>query len=134
MNKSVAHSVLIIIDLAAIYACFYVYSAYSDITQLIDNSAESITIQKPTGLYIVLIMVPIVHGTGFFNIPKRFHKIANSVLVILFALMVFTGVYIDSDLERKIVKSGYTLCESMTEQFRVSEFVTYLRDSKKCTE
>ena len=133
MNKTTAHIILLLIDIAALFACYYVYSEYRDISRQINELGESVMIQKPLGLYAALIIVPAIHATAYFNIPENRAKLVNRSFIVLFVLLVVSAFVFDSWFNEKIIESGYVYCEEMSESMRMSEFRVYLKEGQECT-
>jgi len=133
MNKTTAHIILMLVDIAALFACYYVYSEYRDISSQLNDLVESVMIQKPLGLYAVLIIVPALHATAFINIPDSRAKLANSSFIAFFVMLVVSALAFDSWFEEKITEAGYVYCEAMSESMRTSEFRVYLREGLECT-
>lgn len=132
MSKKSAHLILLVVDLAALFACYYVFNVYSDIISQINNQVEIIDVQKPLGMYALLIVVPVIHALGFVKIPENRLKLANISMVVFFiVLTVFSWIF-DVKLEDKIEDAGYYYCSTLSESMTVSEFRTYLKDEDTC--
>lgn len=132
MSKTTVHIILFFIDIAAIFACLYVFGEYHDISDQLNSFVDSIVVQRPLGLYFVLIIVPIIHCSGLVRIAKKREKLANNCLITCFALLIISAFVFDSWVESKITNAGYYYCEDMSESMRMSEFKRYLRDDLEC--
>lgn len=134
MNKTTAHIILAFIDIAALFACYYVYSEYRDISSQLNELVESVMIQKPLGLYAVLLVVPALHTTAYLKIPDNRAQLANRSFIVLFVLLIVSALIFDSWFESIITESGYVYCEGMSESMRTSEFRVYLKQGLECTD
>ena len=132
MNKSVAHIILLLVDAAALFACYYVCSEYENVIREINTFTDSIILQKPLGLYSVLIMVPVLHGVSLLSITEEKSKLLNRSVVIFFLILVVSAFVFDAWLENKIINSGYYYCNEGSESMRMSEFRLYLREGQEC--
>lgn len=132
MNKTIAHIILSLIDVAALFACYYVYSEYREITNQLHESVDKVMIQKPLGLYAVLIVMPVLHGISIFKITKNRAKLANNSFIVFFILLVASAFIFDSRLDKKITQSGYYYCDELSESMRMSQFRTYIKEGMAC--
>ena len=133
MNKTTAHIILLLIDIAALFACYYVYSEYRDISFQLTELVESVMIQRPLGLYAVLTLVPAIHATAYIKIPDNKAKLVNRSFITFFVVLVISAFVFDSWFDEKITESGYVYCEGRSESMRMSEFRVYLKEGLECT-
>lgn len=109
------------------------YSEYENVIRELNAFTDSIILQKPLGLYSVLIIVPVLHGFSLLSITEEKLKLLNRSVVIFLLILVVSAFVFDAWLENKIINSGYYYCNEGSESMRMSEFRLYLREGQKCT-
>lgn len=134
MNKTTAHIILGGIDIAALGACYYVFSEYHAVEYQLATGVGSFFIQRPLGLYLLIVVAPIVHTVSFFDRLTQTKKWVNYALIIVFLIIVSIGIIVDIRLEARILESGYYYCPSKSQTMRLSEFKAYLRKDLPCLE
>lgn len=134
MNKVTAHSILAVFDIAALAACYYVFTEWRSIDELISIGSNSVSMQSHLGFYLLSIMVPVVHILTLFKWPESAKKLGNLFLVALFVLLMVGAFTLDSSLEDKLLSAGYHYCTEQSEAMTFSEFKTYVKDTSQCIE
>ena len=134
MNKVRAHIILCFFDIGAIAACYYVFAKWNNIVQQINVSIESITLQSPIGLYLLIVVVPVIHVLSLFRWKGAAEIWANRFLIFSFLFMLVGAFYLSSCFDNKLVTAGYRYCASQSERMTFSEFKTYVRGDLKCSD
>ncbi|MCP4117881.1 MAG: hypothetical protein GY737_21265 [Desulfobacteraceae bacterium] len=134
MNNTTAHIILGFFDVAALGACYYVFTQWNTIDQQIIGSAESITFQNLIGFYTMMIVVPVTHILSLFQWQGTAKKWANRFLIFFFMLMIVGGFTLSLSFKNKLLNAGYRYCASQSERMTLSEFKTYLREDMKCSD
>ncbi len=134
MNKTSAHIVLAVFDIAALAACYYVFTEWKNIGELISTNSNSVSMQSHFGFYAILIMVPTVHAMSVFRWPDYVKKWCNRLLVAQLLLLTASAFALDLCLEDKLRSAGYHYCPMQSEAMSFSEFKTYRKDNSSCSE
>jgi hypothetical protein len=134
MNKKTAHLIIGIFDLAAIAACYYVFYRVGVIHHSINSDVKVIELQRPIGLYLLLLIVPVVHVLGLFRFSQKILKFVNISAIFCFLLLLVAGLYADRVLESQILKAGYQYCPTRSSGGAFSEFRVYLHDGIQCSD
>lgn len=134
MNKASAHIVLAVFDIAALAACYYVFTEWKSISELISANSNNVSMQSHFGFYALLIMVPTIHIMTAFQWPNYVKKWCNLLLVAQLLLLTASAFSLDLFLEDKLRSAGYHYCPSQSEVMSFSEFKTYFKDNSSCLE
>ncbi|MCK5229230.1 MAG: hypothetical protein KAR13_03130 [Desulfobulbaceae bacterium] len=133
MNKNTAHIIIGILDVAAVAACYYVFTQWQQIDQLINVNSESITVQNYLCLYTLMVAVPVTHVLALFQWQGTAKNWANRLLLSFFLLVLVGALSLDVYLKDKILNAGYHYCANRSAGMTFSEFKTYLRGDKQCS-
>jgi hypothetical protein len=134
MKKKTAHTIMLLFDAATLAACYYAFSEWQDIHQSIKIEAQTITVQSPFGIYILMLMMPIIHGLTLIDWRGSLKKWINRLIISIFLLMVVGLFFLNSYIDKKIVGSGYIYCAKQSEFMTFSKFNTYVREKALCTD
>jgi hypothetical protein len=132
MNRATAHFVLGILDIAALYACYYVFDTWAQIGEQIENKVEQISIQAYFGLYGLVVLIPFIHILSLFNWKDRVKQWLSRSLVALLLLLFINAFALESIMKSRLIDAGYHYCHALSEQMTFSEFSTYLEDHIPC--
>lgn len=132
MNKTTAHIIVGLADIAAVASCYYAFIEWMSVTQAINTESESISVQSYFGLYILIILVPIIHITSLIQWNSFTTKLINGSLIILFLLMLFGVILLDSHINNKLKNAGFHYCDKQSVMMTFSEFRTYLKENIPC--
>ncbi|MEJ2621932.1 MAG: hypothetical protein P8163_17265 [Candidatus Thiodiazotropha sp.] len=132
MNRATAHFVLGILDVAALYACYYVFDEWAYIGEQIENRVEQISIQAYFGLYALMALIPLIHALSFFSWKDGARKWLSRSLIALLILLFINAFVLESRIKARLSDAGYHYCQALSEQMTFSEFSTYLSDHIPC--
>jgi hypothetical protein len=132
MNRTTAHFVLGILDVAALYACYYVFDEWAYIGEQIENKVEQISMQSYFGLYALMALIPLVHALSFFNWKGGAQKWFSRSLIAVFFMLFINAFVLESRIKIRLSDAGYHYCQALSEQMTFSEFSTYLSDHISC--
>lgn len=134
MGKFKAHIVLSLFDIMAIFVCYHVVREWNRVSGSVLLSEYSIGVQKPLGLYILLLVIPFMHFSSLINIPVSYKKATSYVLVGIFLLMIILSFYIDYRIDNILTNADYSYCQQKSEGMRFSEFKVFVTDDGQCIE
>lgn len=133
MNRTTAHLILGFFDVAALYACYYVYTEWRNLKQLLALNVSTITYQEYFCAYLLLMAVPVVHIMSFIDWQDVYRKLANIFLILIFLLIFLAVVGSNSLLEHHLLKAAYTYCPQQSETMTFFGFKTYFNKESLCT-
>lgn len=134
MGKLRAHIILSLFDIATLFVLYHLFSEWNRISDSILLSENNIRIQKPLGLYLLLLVIPLIHLTSLINVPKTYNRLANYALSGVFLLIIVFSFYLDVRIESRLINAGYSYCKNKSENMRFSEFKVFLKDRNQCIE
>lgn len=132
MKKSTAHLVLVLFDVLAVMAVYYVFSEWRSLHYLIDSRVERISYQNYFSLIVLFFFMPLMHILTFINWQKRFQKLGNGLVIGFFSALIAVAVYLNSQIEKDLVANDYTECLNLSRAMTFSEFKTYMKSELLC--
>lgn len=132
MDTKSAHWVLGIFDIAAFFTCYYVYTEWNSLNELINGNAQSISVQQYFLFISLIILVPIIHVLIFFQPFQIVKNWGNRFMIFLFLIMFVGAFYLESFLQGKLQAAGYSYCNELSEQMTFSEFRVYINQDSQC--
>lgn len=125
MNKTIAQLIFVLIDLAAIYMAYRTIKNFFELSDNIKNHVSEINFQWPLGLYLLLLVVPILHLSSFVKLEfieksglKEYFTFIP--LIIIVAIIVYFNMSISSKLNNHNYKYDTEKSKRMTfSTFRV---------------
>ncbi|SDU36878.1 hypothetical protein SAMN05216210_3410 [Halopseudomonas salegens] len=132
MNKITAHLVLGLFDVAAVAACVYVFSSWTNIDGQLSQNVDSLSVSSNLNLAGLMVIVPVTHSMALFNWKESIQKWGNRCLIGLFLFLLVGAFIMDSYLESKILAAGYEYCAGQSEKMTFSEYRTYVGENRAC--
>ena len=132
MNKKTAHWVFGILDVAALFACYYVAIEWNQINKLIAIDSSSISIQQNFQFMLLIILLPVTHAISFLQSLEIVKRRGSVILIILFVFVFVSAFFVGLHLETKLQTSGYSYCAEQSEPMTFSEFRIYLNAGSEC--
>jgi hypothetical protein len=132
MTKPTAHLILVVFDILAVLAVYYVITRWFEIRQLIDERSGEVTYQGYFTLISLIAMIPIIHGFSLIPWKTKQHPLANSLLIAVSILMAVFALFAHFQIEKKLISTGYIYCDELTEVMTFSKFKTYMRPELEC--
>lgn len=132
MYKKTAHWVLGLFDFAALLTCYFVYTEWNQVNEMIAAGSNSISIQQNFQYMLLIVLVPVTHLMIFGQSIAIIKKQGSRLLIILFLTGLISAFLLGSDLDNKLQTAGYQYCAELSEPMTFSEFRTYLNETKAC--
>jgi hypothetical protein len=132
MNKATTHFVLGILDVSALYACYYVFDTWEQIGEQIENRVDQISMQAYFGLYALVALVPVIHALSLFDWKDRTKQWLSRGLGALLLLLFVNTFVLESMVKAKLSNADYHYCHALSKQMTFSEFSAYLSDRLSC--
>lgn len=132
MNKTRAHLLLGVFDLAALAACWWAWSELHQLSLAVSAAVQPIQVQRPVGLLAVAVMVPVVHGICSIPWRGKWSGRAGAVLVVLGTLTLSGVWWVDAAVEKRLIAAEYHRCPGKTRQMTVSKFETWAYEREQC--
>lgn len=127
MDKRLAHFVLLIFDGLSLWAFYHVIDKWHEVVQSINAGVSAIELQSPFGLYMVMLIMPIIHSQCLVKIKRKsVEKLRNYLVAGLFLFLLLSGFVFDYLIEKEVTNAGYQLCPSQSEALTFSTFKVYL--------
>lgn len=135
LSKKNAHIVLILFDIAALAAIYWVYHYYCDIYELIEKQGSGIELESSLFYIILLLIMPVIHLLSVVNSIgfKKKHVFERYMAWLIGAAAVglISGRYvIQYKIETDLKNSGYVLCD----RFVKGRFQSEIYQFSKCDE
>lgn len=134
MNKLTAHLIFGLLDVAAVAACYHVFAEWNQITQAIAVNSNQVTFQNHFVFYVLMIILPVIHGLTLFSWQDNAKKWANRGLIAAFLILLGIAFLLDMHMEDRLLTAEYRYCEARSEVMTFSEFKTYVRDDIPCSD
>ena len=138
MQKSVAHAILALFDIAALGAAYYAITQRELALSLAESQAATIQYQSVLGFYLLLLLVPLIHGVALFEAFKplqhNIKKVLNYCLVGALALSIAGAVMFTRSIDARLALSGYQYCELKSESLTFSTYKFFVREPEQCAD
>ena len=139
MNKSLAHTILLIGDILCIWGLWIGYHSLIDVLSEINCQIDIINFGSKDGFFIAAAILPIAHMITIveYFFPayiKKHMKILNVSTIIALVFFIITGVYISSWLKFKVENTGYVYCRNASGISALARTLVYTKNIKICEE
>lgn len=126
MKKTTAHIIFGCFDIAAVGACYHVYHTWVSVHKMLLEGVQQVTIQIPTGLYLLTVLVALVHLMSLVQWSGKKKNWMNYGLVISLVLLTVMCLSFDVILQKHILNAGYRYCVEKSESMTFSKFKTFV--------
>ncbi len=138
MSKRMAHVVLVLVDILALFAIWLGYDEIRRVFIGIVNSADIISFNNRTGFLFVAIIVPITHSFAVCHhywwqkALKKKATLVNWSFIVL-GLVVFASAFlISTHIQTYVEKAGYQHCPKGDDRMTFSTYLVYTKDAAIC--
>ena len=138
MSKKTAHTVLILIDLLAIFALWLGYDEIRQILTGLADAADTISFNNRVGFLFVAVLVPMAHIYAiceYFFLKKIVIQKAAMIngLVIMVGCAVFAfAFFISKNIQTHVEEAGYHHCPAADDRMTFSTYLVFTKDETVC--
>lgn len=139
MNKTFAHTILLIGDIFCIWGLWIGYHSLIEVLSEINCQIDIINFGSRDGFFIAAAILPIAHMITIveFFFPasiKKHLKILNISITIALVFFIISSFYISSWLKFKVENTGYVYCRNASGISALSRTLVYTKNFKICEE
>ena len=135
MNKTTAHCLLFLFDLAALLAVWWTFSESREIYKAVASGADMIEYNNRMYFMLAGGIIPFVHTISVIEAlrPKALSSPwAGKLLIGFFVLLLVSAFGLSLNLDRSIQKSGYLRCKKLDSHMSFSTFKVYVNHISVC--
>ena len=140
MDKRLAHFILAIFDIIAIFTVYWVAHRYNNIDFALENGKDVISFNNRFFFYLGILIVPIAHtmaiieatASSFFE--RHIRNIGSLIYIVLVIMFFLIPSVLTSVLKSRLEVASYQYCHTASNHRKISSDLVYVKDSQLCTE
>jgi hypothetical protein len=139
MNKTLAHTILLIGDILCLWGLWIGYHGLINVLSEVNSQIEIINFGSRDGFFTAAVILPIAHMVAILEyfFPayiKKHMKIFNISAIIALVIFIFAGFYISSWLKSKVENTGYVYCRNASGVSALARTLVYTKSMDICEE
>jgi heme A synthase len=139
MNKKLAHSIILFLDLLSLFGLSYAYHEVKRI--LIENTNEAAFIEFGNRFFfiILVLIVPIGHILAIVEhlnaeFIKKYNRSLNYGVILAFMILLASGFFGSYWIKSRVENSGYIYCRNASGISALAKTLVYTKSMNICEE